>query len=110
MLRRPRFGCIVRATAENKQMSEALCVDVSKVYMAVFTLGVALGTVGGALVVPAGAASVEMGAELVVDAFADVIIGGGVGVPAARFAAVLCGGVCSPAQTRFPAFVASRTS
>src|SRR5260370_10492048 len=76
MLRRPRFGCIVRATAENKQMSEALCVDVSKVYMAVFTLGVALGTVGGALVVPAGAASVDMGGKIIVDAFAVVIIGG----------------------------------
>src|SRR5207245_9004718 len=45
MLRRTRFGRIVRATAEHKQMSEALCVDVSKVYMAVFTHGRALATV-----------------------------------------------------------------
>jgi len=91
MLRRTRFGRIVRATAENKQMSEALCVDVSKVYMAVFTLGVALGTVGGALVVPAGAASIDMGVELIVDAFAVVIIGGLGSMPGALIGALIVG-------------------
>jgi branched-chain amino acid transport system permease protein len=35
-----------------------------------------LGTVGGALVVPASAASLEMAVELVVEAFAVVVIGG----------------------------------
>lgn len=75
-LQRTRFGKIVRATAENAPMCEALCIDVSKVYMAVFTLGVALGTTGGALVVPATAASLDMGVELIVDAFAVVVIGG----------------------------------
>src|SRR5260370_25127642 len=95
MLRRPRFGCIVRATAENKQMSEALCVDVSKVYMAVFTLGVALGTVGGALVVPAGAASIDIGGELIVDAFAVVIICGVPRNPRSPAAAAALPVVCS---------------
>ena len=56
-LQATRFGKVVRATAENAAMCEALCVEISKVYVAVFTLGVALGTVGGALVIPATAAS-----------------------------------------------------
>ena len=104
MLRRTRFGRIVRATAENKQMSEALCVDVSKVYMAVFTLGVALGTVGGALVVPAGAASIDMGVELIVDAFAVVIIGGLGSMPGALIGALIVGLVRSAAIWLYPEF------
>lgn len=104
MLRRTRFGRIVRATAENKQMSEALCIDVSKVYMAVFTLGVALGTVGGALVVPAGAASIDMGVELIVDAFAVVIIGGLGSMPGALIGALIVGFVRSAAIWLYPEF------
>ena len=104
MLRGTRFGRIVRATAENKQMSEALCVDVSKVYMAVFTLGVALGTVGGALVVPAGAASIDMGVELIVDAFAVVIIGGLGSMPGALIGALIVGFVRSAAIWLYPEF------
>jgi len=76
MLTRTRFGRIVRATAENRRMAEALGVDVSRVYVRVFTLGVALGTVGGALVIPATAAVNEMGIDLIVEAFAVVVIGG----------------------------------
>src|SRR2546428_7039416 len=62
--------------AENRRMAEALGVDVSRVYVRVFTLGVALGTVGGALVIPATAAVNEMGIDLIVEAFAVVVIGG----------------------------------
>ena len=76
LLTRTRFGRIVRATAENREMSEALGVDMRRVYARVFTLGVALGTVGGALVIPATAAMNEMGIELIVEAFAVVVIGG----------------------------------
>jgi branched-chain amino acid transport system permease protein len=76
MLTRTRFGRIVRATAENRRMAQALGVDMSRVYRRVFTLGVALGTVGGALVIPATAAVNEMGIELIVEAFAVVVIGG----------------------------------
>jgi branched-chain amino acid transport system permease protein len=76
MLTRTRFGRIVRATAENREMSEALGVNMSRVYATVFTLGTALGTVGGALVIPATAAMNEMGIELIVEAFAVVVIGG----------------------------------
>lgn len=76
LLTRTRFGRIVRATAENREMSEALGVDMHRLYARVFTLGVALGTVGGALVIPATAAMNEMGIELIVEAFAVVVIGG----------------------------------
>jgi branched-chain amino acid transport system permease protein len=75
-LARTRFGRIVRATAENREMAEALGVNRARVYARVFTLGTALGTVGGALVVTSTAASLDMGIETIVDAFAVVVIGG----------------------------------
>jgi len=75
-LRRTRFGRILRATAENREMSLALGVNVRWIYASVFTLGTVLGTVGGALVVPTAAASLDMPVSLVVEAFAVVVIGG----------------------------------
>jgi branched-chain amino acid transport system permease protein len=75
-LARTRAGRIIRATAENREMAAAMGVDMSRVYARVFTLGTALGTVGGALVVPATAASLEVAVELIVEAFAVVVIGG----------------------------------
>ena len=76
LLTRTAFGRIMRATAENREMAEALGVDLRRVYVRVFTLGTALGTLGGALVIPATAAMSEMGIELIVEAFAVVVIGG----------------------------------
>jgi len=76
LLTRTAFGRIIRAAAGNREMAEALGVDLRRLYAVVFTLGTALGTVGGALVIPATAAMSEMGIELIVEAFAVVVIGG----------------------------------
>jgi branched-chain amino acid transport system permease protein len=76
LLARTPFGRIVRATAENREMAEAIGVDMGRVYVKVFTLGTMLGTLGGALVIPATAAMSEMGVDLIVEAFAVVVIGG----------------------------------
>ena len=92
LLARTRFGRIVRATAENRGMAQALGVDLSRVYARVFVLGTALGTVGGALVIPATAAVNEMGIELIVEAFAVVVIGG-LGSMRGAFAGALIVGI-----------------
>ncbi len=92
LLTRTRFGRIVRAVAENRRMAEALGVDLARISSRVFTLGVALGTVGGALVIPATAAVNEMGIELIVEAFAVVVIGG-LGSMRGAFAGALIVGV-----------------
>jgi branched-chain amino acid transport system permease protein len=103
-LQSTRFGKMVRATAENAAMCEALCIDVPKIYMAVFTLGVSLGTIGGALVVPATAASLDMGVELIVDAFAVVIIGGLGSMPGALVGALIVGLARAAAIWLYPEF------
>jgi branched-chain amino acid transport system permease protein len=76
ILQKTNFGRIVRATAENRRMSEAMGVNVVWINVAIFTMGTILGTIGGALVVPTAAASLEVISEVVVEAFAVVVIGG----------------------------------
>jgi len=76
MLLRTRFGKIIRAAAESSEMSEALGINMKSVNLKVFTLGTVLGTLGGALVIPAISAMPDMGVELIVLAFAVVVIGG----------------------------------
>lgn len=73
---RTAFGRIVRAAAENPEMAEALGVDPGCLRARVFLLGTVLSTVGGALVIPSTATQSEMGIELIVVAFAVVVIGG----------------------------------
>jgi len=92
LLSRTAFGRIIRASADNREMAEALGVDMRRVYVRVFTLGAALGTLGGALVIPATAAMSEMGVEVTVEAFAVVVIGG-LGSMRGAFAGALVVGV-----------------
>jgi len=102
VLARTRFGRIVRATAENRGMAEALGVDMARVSSRVFTLGLVLGTVGGALVIPAGAAVNEMGIELIVEAFAVVVIGGLGSMRGALVGAVIVGVLKAVAIAVYP--------
>jgi branched-chain amino acid transport system permease protein len=90
-LQKTRYGRILRATAENREMSLALGVNVRWMYASVFTLGTMLGTIGGALVVPTAAASLDMPVELVVEAFAVVVIGGLGSMRGALFGALIVG-------------------
>ena len=75
-LQRTNYGRTLRATAENRTMAEALGVNVRGVYAVVFTIGTMLGTIGGALVIPTAATSLDMAVEFIVEAFAVVVIGG----------------------------------
>jgi branched-chain amino acid transport system permease protein len=102
MLVRTKFGRIIRATVDNREMSEALGINMKSVYIKVFTLGTVLGTLGGALVIPATAAMTEMGVELIVMAFAVVVIGGLGSMKGAFFGALVVGILRSIAISTYP--------
>src|SRR6478672_6369884 len=103
-LQRTNFGRILRATAENRAMAEALGVDVRRIYSAVFTLGTVLGTTAGALVVPTSAASLDMAIEFVVEAFAVVVIGGLGSMRGALIGAAIVGLIRALSIVFFPEF------
>jgi len=97
-----KFGRIIRATADKKEMGEALGINMKKVYIKVFTLGTVLGTLGGALVIPATAVVSEMGVELIVLAFAVVVIGGLGSMKGAFIGALIVGVLKSVAIFTYP--------
>jgi branched-chain amino acid transport system permease protein len=101
-LQKTALGRIIRATAENRDMAEGLGADAGKIYAVVFTAGCMLGTVGGALVVPASAASLEMAAELIIEAFAVVVIGGLGSMRGALLGALIVGLVRAFAISELP--------
>ncbi len=103
-LQRTNYGRLLRATAENRTMAEALGVNVRSVYSVVFTLGTLLGTVGGALVVPTAAASLDMAIEFVIEAFAVVVIGGLGSMWGALIGAVLVGLIRAMSLVIYPEF------
>src|SRR5579884_1678640 len=75
-LERTRLGLLIRATSQNAEMVHALGVDVSLVRSAVFGIGCGLAGLGGVLAAPLLTASIGMAAEMIIDAFVIVIIGG----------------------------------
>jgi branched-chain amino acid transport system permease protein len=75
-IERTAMGHILRATAENRQMADALGANTRRINMLIFVMGTTLGTVAGALVIPTTAASIEMPISLIVETFAVVVIGG----------------------------------
>lgn len=103
-LQKTNYGRLLRATAENRSMAEALGVDVRRIYSVVFTAGAALGTVAGALVVPTAAASLDMAIEFVIEAFAVVVIGGLGSMRGALAGALIVGLIRALAVVVYPEF------
>src|SRR5262245_4355671 len=103
-LQRTNYGRLLRATAENRTMAEALGVNVRSVYAVVFTLGTLLGTVGRALVVPTSAASLDMAIEFVIEAFAVVVIGGLGSMWGALLGSILVGLIRAISLVVYPEF------
>jgi branched-chain amino acid transport system permease protein len=101
-IERTPLGHIVRATAENRAMADALGVDTRRINMLIFVLGSVLGTVGGALVIPTTAASLEMPTALIVEAFAVVVIGGLGSMRGALVGAIVVGFMRALALSYFP--------
>ena len=75
-LEKTRFGLIVRAGARDPTMMRVLGVDISRVWLLVFGLGVGLASLGGVLSGPMRSVNPEMGALVLAEAFVVTVIGG----------------------------------
>ncbi|OYU92238.1 MAG: branched-chain amino acid ABC transporter permease [Bradyrhizobiaceae bacterium PARB1] len=75
-LEKTKFGLIVRAGSRDPTMMRVLGVDISKVWLGVFGLGVGLAALGGVLAGPMRSVNPEMGALVLAEAFVVTVIGG----------------------------------
>ncbi|UGV27647.1 branched-chain amino acid ABC transporter permease [Rhodopseudomonas boonkerdii] len=94
-LEKTKFGLIVRAGSRDPMMMRVLGVDISKVWLAVFGLGVGLAALGGVLAGPMRSVNPEMGALVLAEAFVVTVIGGLGSLVGAIIAGLLVGVVIS---------------
>jgi branched-chain amino acid transport system permease protein len=89
LLHRSRFGMLVRAATQDREMVGALGVRQAWLFTAVFALGAALAGLGGALQLPREPATLEMDLNIIGSAFVVVVVGGMGSIPGAYVAALL---------------------
>ncbi len=91
LLSRTRFGMLIRASTENRELAAALGINHRILSTTVFALGAGLAGLGGALILPAASANPQMDLAVVVEAFVVVIVGGMGSVTGAFLASLLIG-------------------
>ena len=89
LLTRTRWGVLVRAATQDRQMVAALGVNQAVLFTSVFALGAALAGLGGALQLPREPAGLSMDMTAIGDAFVVVVVGGMGSIPGAFVAALL---------------------
>lgn len=91
LIRRTRLGMMIRAGAVNREMVQALGINIGLLYRVVFALGVALAAFAGMIAAPAASVFPGMGNQILIICFVVVVIGGIGSVKGALVAAILIG-------------------
>ncbi len=91
LLSRTRLGKVARAAVSDREMVNALGVNVPLLYTAVFGIGAWLAGLGGALAAPVGSIALGMDSSVIIESFAVVIIGGVGSVPGAFVGSMIIG-------------------
>ncbi len=89
LLARTRWGRLVRAATQDREMVGALGVNQAWLFTGVFALGALLAGLAGALQLPREPASLELDLAVVTGAFVVVVVGGMGSLPGAFLAALL---------------------
>jgi len=89
LLTRTRWGTLVRAATQDREMVGALGVNQAWLFTSVFALGAMLAGLGGALQLPREPASLHLDLLTIGDAFVVVVVGGMGSIPGAYVAALL---------------------
>ena len=91
LLKKTRWGVLVRAATQDREMVSALGVNQAWLFTSVFFLGSFLAGLGGAVQIPREAVSLLMDLNIIAEAFVVVVIGGMGSLPGAFLAAVIIG-------------------
>ena len=89
LFQRTRWGILVRAATQDRDMVAALGVNQKWLFTSVFAVGVFLAALGGALQIPRDAVNHTMDLRIIVEVFVVVVIGGLGSIMGAFVAAVL---------------------
>ena len=91
LFQKTRWGTLVRAATEDREMVGALGVNQRLLFTSVFAFGAGLAGLGGALQLPREAATLHMDLSMIAEVFVVVVVGGLGSVTGAYLAAVLIG-------------------
>lgn len=91
VIRYTKIGMIVRAGAENREMTRMLGIKFDVVNRYVFAVGIALAAFGGAVVAPVSTVFPGMGDSMLILSFVVVVLGGLGSVAGAAIGALLIG-------------------
>ena len=91
LLKRSRLGMIIRAGVQDREMVEALGINVRRVFTLVFAMGVGLAALGGVLAAPSIGLSNLMGESYLLNALIALAIGGLTSYPGAALGSLLVG-------------------
>lgn len=89
VLTRTRFGVLIRAATQDRDMVGALGVNQAWLFSGVFALGAFLAALGGALQLPREPANLGIDLVAIGEAFVVVVVGGMGSIPGAFLAALL---------------------
>ncbi len=91
VIQKTRLGMVIRAGAENRDMTRALGIPFDLVNRYVFAAGIAMAALGGALVAPVSTIFPGMGDGMLILSFVVVVLGGIGSVTGAAIGALLIG-------------------
>ncbi|MBC7358127.1 MAG: branched-chain amino acid ABC transporter permease [Desulfacinum sp.] len=86
-----RWGKIIRAAAQDREMAEGVGIRVPLLFTLVFGLGAWLAALGGALAAPHQSVGPAMGERIIIESFIVVVVGGLGSFPGAFAGALLLG-------------------
>lgn len=89
LLKKTRFGILIRAATQDREMVGALGVNQKWLFTGVFALGSALAALGGALQMPREPANLGLDLIAIGEAFVVVVVGGMGSIPGAYLAALI---------------------
>ena len=91
VLRYTHHGKLLSAVIHDREISMAMGINVARFYLVTFTIGTMLAAIGGALTAPTVSVVPGMGVQVIVLAFAVVVVGGLGSLPGAALGALIVG-------------------
>lgn len=90
-LERSRTGRMTTAVVADREISAAMGINVTRIFATTFALGTVFAVVGGVVTAPKIAVTPGIGVEVIILAFAVVVIGGLGSIPGAAVGAIFAG-------------------